>query len=261
MKKKLIIALCFFMVVISVYSQERYEILVSEPEIDKKLVLDDYYLCRNIYFDFFVSLKIDDELSINDTKTLFKKIIENTCETRQQEITINGKERIFIRIKPIIINNQENLVVYSNYNVKTKLFEKDFEQLKDLYAKRYMIVNDKIIDAKKILDDIEERKLIDDWKNTNQYNKIADHLINYSVNDNIQDIITTLNMGINNNSNTIEDTLLLNFSYLEYFLKMKEYKDFENKIYEIGVVDGDSDFIQDIIRNFDRLKQILVGIE
>jgi hypothetical protein len=181
------------------------------------LNIDDFYLTHYLYIDLFLRENLFPEANPEDVYSILKALkkyvsLENKLDV---EIEKPGKRNYLIRFAVLKKDDgTELLIVFTNWSVQKKEFEKEIKIENDSYTRWYFLNGNKMT----YRNDMSDQK---DYSSMNK-SELANAYLFDELIENDSEIKNTLDEFLNQSDLSISDKIMANLILLKYLIYQKE---------------------------------------
>jgi len=193
------------------YSQATKIVIKSDGIKESNyLKMDNFYLTHYLYIDLFLRESLFVDANKEDVSAILGAIKKYVSEGNPLEVEVEKPGEINYKIKVVILNkdDMELLIVFTNWNPKKKLFEKEIE--KDSYTRWYFLNGNKMT----------YRKDMSKENNYSELNKVD--LINTYLFDELTEndtqIKSTAEEILKEKDLSVKDKIMTNLILLKYYI-------------------------------------------
>ncbi|MFI1743754.1 hypothetical protein [Thalassobellus sediminis] len=181
------------------------------------LKMDHFYLTHYLYIDLFLRENLYPEASHEDVSSILEALkkyvsVENKLDI---EIEKSGKRNYLIRFAILKKDDgTELLIAFTNWSVKTKVFEKDIKMENDSYTRWYFLNGNKMTYRKDMSDQ-------SDYSTLNK-SDLANAYLFDEISENDSEIKNTIDQYLNQSELSVSDKIMANLILLKYQIFQKE---------------------------------------
>jgi len=235
MHKKIFIVFLILFTSIGYAQTNKIKIKSDHLNASNYLKLDDFYLTHYLYIDMFLRENLFLDASKEDVSIILEAIKKYVSAENLLEIEIEKSGKRNYKIKVAILKKDDGtelLIVFTNWSVKKRIFEKEIKMENDSYTRWYFLNGNKMTYRKDMSDK-------NDYTNMTKADLANAYLFDELI-ENDSKIRNTIDDALKNENLDVKDKIMANLILLKYqifkgdndnVIKQVEYL---NELFEIN---------------------------